>query len=97
MGPPHRGPKTAAGQGPHHQKTEIFRYYKKYAWHGAKREKIRWQFGPTRLHSLTAAGREGPGVHFPGGGEGTGSNSLPHTIRIAIWEIFSGGLRVTGK
>lgn len=51
-------------------------------------EKIRRQFGPTRLHSLTIAGW-GSGAHFPGGGGGTGPNSLPRTIRIADQEIFS--------
>ena len=86
-------------RGPTTKKTEIFHYYKKYAWHGAKRDEIRWQFRPTRLHSLTAAGRGSGGREpiSPGEGEGTGSNSLPRTIRIAVWEIFSEGLRGLGN
>lgn len=45
----------------------------------------------TRLHSLTAAGRGFGGRESisPGEGDGAGSNSLPRTIRIAVWEIFS--------
>lgn len=55
-----------------------------------------WQFGPTRLHSLTAAGRGSGGRESisPGEGDGVGSNSLPRTIRIAVWEIFSEALAV---
>lgn len=55
-----------------------------------------WQFGPTRLHSLTAAGRGSGGRESisPGEGDGTGSNSLPRTIRIAVWKIFSEALAV---
>lgn len=91
MGPPARGSKDRSGTGARSQKIEILRYYKKCAWHRTKRGKIWWQFGPTRLHSLTITGPgvRGPGAHFPGGGGGTGPNSLPHTIRIAVWEIFS--------
>lgn len=54
---------------------------------------------PTRLHSLTAAGRGSGGRESisPGEGDGVGSNSLPRTIRIAVWEIFSGSPRGLGS
>ena len=52
---------------------------------------------PLTLSDRSGSGVRSPGAHFPGGGEGTGSNSLPRTIRIAVWEIFSGGLRGLGN
>lgn len=94
------GPRPAAGRGVHHQKTEIFRYYKKCAWHwdsmrlNGRNLMIIWT-------PLTLSGRSGPGIRgrgsiSPGEGDGVGSNSLPRTIRIAVWEIFSGSSR-SGK
>lgn len=58
---------------------------------GPKGRKFDGNLGPTHR------GDRGPGAHFPGGGGGKGSNSLPRTTRIAVWEIFSGGLRGLGN
>lgn len=67
-----------------------------------------WQFGPTRLHSLTAAGRgSGAGSPFPRG-RGMGQGPIVFRVRyasrsgkffpgvFAVWEIFSGSSR-SGK
>ena len=53
------------------------------------------KFDGNLAHPLTLSDRSGPGSGgrepiSPGEGDGAGSNSLPRTIRIAVWEIFSG-------
>ena len=61
----------------------------------------RRKFDGNLAHPLTLSDHSGPGVRgrgsiSPGEGDGAGSNSLPRTIRIAVWEIFSGSSR-SGK
>ena len=85
-GPSPQRPRPAAGQGPHHQKPKFSAITKsvpgiKSQWD--LMEKIRWQFGPTRLHSLTAAGR-GSGAREPiSPGEGRGRGPIVFRVRYA--------------
>lgn len=64
---------------------------------GPKETEFDGNLGPIRLHSLAVAGQGVREPISPGGGEGAGYNSLPRTIRIAVWEIFSEGLRGLGN
>ena len=95
MSPPHRGGGAQDPQrdgDPIAKKPKFSAITKSVPGMGPKETKFDDNLGP-RLHSLTAAGR---GSISPGEGDGTGSNSLPRTIRIAVWEIFSGSSR-SGK
>lgn len=97
MVPLRRGAKTRSGTGGPPPKNRNFPLLQKVclAW-DQKRRNLMAIWTP-----LTLSGRSGPGIRgrgsiSPGEGDGAGSNSLPRTIRIAIWEIFSGSSR-SGK
>lgn len=57
---------------------------------GPKETKFDGNLDPAyTLWSQRAWGSGDRGSISPGEGDGAGSNSLPRTIRIAVWEIFS--------